>query len=329
MDPWVRRLWKLVRSYAKIGSVRLVKGAGSQRTPTLDLAYGGRTNGEGNDSNDSDGDSVLIEPHGLAGGIGVGYRALVLRLGAVYEKTVSIGARNPRDRPNWVEEGEVCLYSPFQSRVALRKDGSLTLESGLADYKDASADDDEGSTIRLAKGGEKGELEVYAETSVLLRSQAAGGSGPAASVFLESNGTLTLSGDGDGVLAVITLAPDGTLSIETDSNTSITSSADVSVTADGNIDAEAAGTLEVRNAAGTKLTLSGADVIVTPGAGGVVKLGAGAGLDSVALAAAVKTEIDVIVGTFNGHSHVALGGPPAPLLVPSSSTASSNVQAKI
>jgi phage gp45-like len=302
----IKKLVKFAASYLKVGSVRS-SGTGGQ--PIIDVRYGGNRNGEDDDDfHDFDKESAVMEQHGFAGGVRVGMRAAVFRQGMIRTRTLAFGVRDPKERPTFLEDGEVCMYAPTQQRAYCRADGSFTIEAGIADYKTDGSDLDEGSKVRLAKAGEIGELEIYAETSVLARSQAAGGAGPAASVFLEADGTLTLTGDGDGVLAVITLAPDGTLTIETDSNTSIQSGADVSVTATGAVDVEAGGIAEIRNADGATIRLDGADAIVLPGAGGKIKLASDVDVElaKVAIAPLVEAEFDARATIFNAHVHPVL-----------------------
>lgn len=235
--------------------------------------------------------AIVVEPQGLTSGITAGMVGLVVKPGAMCEEVVLINPSIARERPTYVDNKAVCLYTPYQSRVFMTEQGDIELGTKLADYKDTAALLDEGAKVRLLADGK---LEVYSEVEVRLRAQPKGG---------------------EGTSAIVVLRPDGVLEVTTSGDVVVGAQGSVSVTSQQSISVQGVAGVVLENDAGARVRLSGADVLVEPGGGGHVQLG---GEQGKALAEAERTAalLSRVEEALNLHSHAQHGVPPSPVALP-------------
>jgi phage gp45-like len=253
--PVVRQAWRAVQTMIGWGTVRMRKGERGRQWAQI-------TRGQ----HELYGEAYLAEPQGFTAGVNPGAIGVVLKPGNRGERVIVINPSRYQQRPRYVDDEGVCLYTPHQSRLFLDEHGDVELGAGLSDYRETPDFLDEGAKVRLRHDGE---LEVYSETEIRLRCQPEGGEGASATIVMRPDGTLEVSADGD-------------VSVSAAGSVSVSSEQDVSVEALGNI-------------------------TLTPDAGGEVRLGGDEGLQALALANKVKTELETLAMAFNQHVHPETG----------------------
>jgi phage gp45-like len=215
--PTIQQLLRRARSGLTWQVVRRYDGNHATGQLVVQTAGGGKGAGAESDYTDLN-VGPLLEQQGLASDVRSGARGLVYgALGGVPGSAAGLCMRKMDQRPTVLEEWDVCLYHHVGSRVWLKKNGEVRLESGLADYKEDPADLDEGAKLRLHLGGGEdgqGRAELYGEDFVQQRAQPAGGTGASATTKLEAVGKATfMVDDGAGTTATITMLA-GAITIE-------------------------------------------------------------------------------------------------------------------
>lgn len=229
--------------------------------------------------------AVVVEPQGFTAGVTPGMVGVTIDVNGMAEESVFINPSSPGERPRYVDNKAVCLYTPYQSRVFMTEEGDVEIGAKLVDYKGTAGLLDEGGKVRALRDGV---VEVYSETEVRLRAQPKGGAGPS---------------------AVVVLRPDGVLEVTTSGNVVVGAQGSVSVTSQQSVAVQGAAGVVLENEAGARVRLSGADVIVEPGGGGHVLLGGEQG-KALAEAERTATRLQRLEKALDGHSHAQHGAVP-------------------
>lgn len=321
LHPIILRLQRGVATASLYGVVRNVDRARARQH--MQLTRGGKT-GDGSDAFDSWEDCSCLEPQGFTAGVPLGARGLIHKPGGTPEFTAAVGVCRYQDRPKFLKAAEVCVWTPFGSRMFAAEDGSIVIGTDLADYKADPADLDEGAKLRLKHAGVKGDAEVYGEHEVRQRAQPAGGAGASASTKLESSGTATfMVDDGGGTTASISML-NGSITVENAAGAKVELKADgsIAITAPGGAAVDVTGDVVVTASGNAKIAAS--EVWLGSAVGGEVGL--------VALAQHTQASLDSLELAFNSHSHANHGVAPTPVpgVIPPSieDVAAANVKAK-
>lgn len=326
-DRWLRQhvvIKRLLRGVATASLYGVVQRVDRTRPRQhMQLTRGGKT-GDGPDAFDIMEDCFFLEQQGVTSGVPIGARGIVLKPGGTSEYTCALGVSKATERPTFLEASEVCVWTPFGSRIYAADDGSIVIGTDLADYKEDPEDLDEGAKLRLKHAGVKGDAELYGENEVRQRAQPAGGEGASSTTRLEASGRATFQVDnGAGVTATITML-DGAITVENNAG------AKTELKADGSVVVTAPG--------GASVDVTGDVVVVASGNAKIdaaeVWLGTADGtVDLVALAGKTNESLTALKNAFDAHSHANHGVAPTaiPGVVPPTiapTVASANVKAK-
>lgn len=317
----IKALQRKIATVALYGVVRKVDRTKPRQH--MQLTRGGKT-GDGSDAFDSWEDCSFLEQQGFSAGVPIGARGLVLKPGGTPEYTAAVGVAKATERPTFLEASEVCVWTPFGSRMYAADDGSIVIGTDLADYKEDPDDLDEGAKLRLKHAGVKGDAELYGENEVRQRAQPAGGEGASSTTKLESTGQATFQVDnGAGVTATITML-DGAITVENTAGvkTELKADGSVAVTAPNSASVDVTGDVVVTASGNAKIAAS------------EVWLGSsnGASVGLVALAQQTQDAVDNLAAAFNAHVHANHGIAPTavPGVIPPTipTVAAANVKAK-
>lgn len=185
--PIVRQCWRAVQTMIGWGTVRLRKGEGGRQQVQM-------TRGQ----HEIYGEGYLAEPQGFTSGVTSGAIGVILEPGGRGERVIVVNPSRYQQRPRYVDDEAVCVWTPHQSRLFLDQHGDVELGAGLSDYRGDPGFVDEGAKVRLRADGQ---VEVYSASEIQLRCQPEGGEGSSATIVMRPDGMLEVSADGAVVVS--------------------------------------------------------------------------------------------------------------------------------